>query len=192
MAQNFCILISGLLGSHAVEIADIVADRMDNTVVVSGGGFLISKAPMPFPTAILSTGEQVQNSFCAAAISWNKLNKHVTTTLRRHNVVLVAYPREDLMTFHIDAHIRITLGLTPEDEIQRLLVIRRQLCAFKTAHEITRDEMKVREVIYPEYLETVQHFHGTVALCIEKRPISEIVDEIMLIYRYLTRFAPLS
>ena len=88
------------------------------------------------------------------AINWAQLNETVTSELENYNVLLVTFmPLFDKFTFPVGTqgykHIGLSMG--PND-LEMCIKARRVSKKITTQDRMIRDELMVREVVYPFYL----------------------------------------
>ena len=84
------------------------------------------------------------------AINWAQLNETVTSELENWNVLLVTFmPLFDRFTFPVYKHIGLSMG---PNELELCIKARRISKKITTQDRIIRDELMVREVVYPFYL----------------------------------------
>jgi gluconate kinase len=153
MSYKIC-LISGLSGTGKTTIAkQFISEVSKNWVWIDQDSFYIQKKPL----VRLSNGEEKQNWDCTGAIDWKRLNDTVIQESQHHNVLLVGFaPWDIFLRFKVDSHIHLLYGNDRHRVIQRCINTRKQSKGFTDPNKKLTDELMVREVVYPFYIESLQ------------------------------------
>ena len=156
--RHECILISGLSGCGKTTVGRKLAAILPNAIFIDGDQFYLKEKPK----VILSDGSAVSNWDCAEAIDWGALNAGARAALEDSDIVLATFlPLVDRLKFPITCHVRLLTaptGLPPQTEIQRCLAARAAAKGFETEQKRARDELVVREVVYPAHV-AVREMH---------------------------------
>ena len=172
-----CIVLSGLSGSGKSTLAQHFCSKFDWTFIEGDRFFLKNK-----PKVELSDGQSVSNWDTTEAIDWDSLNVEVTKQLKNNNVILATFlPRLDLFTFPVFRHIQLNTGTNP---IEKCITARRVSKRLNTEAKQNRDELMVREYVYPEYIKTCSIQTDAVIQVYkdeERRNIGELTEELLLL-----------
>lgn len=142
--NHVCIVLSGLSGAGKTTLGMAYAKRYGYDFVDGDSFFLTQK-----PKVRLSDGSLASNWDDVKSIDWESLNRTVIEKLNHTNVILVTFmPRIDLFEFPVYRHIRLFVG---NNQLEKCIEARR-VSKKLTNERIARDEMMVREYVYPEYL----------------------------------------
>ena len=145
-----CIVLSGLSGSGKTTLGLAYAKKWDYTFIDGDSFFKKEK-----PKVVLSNNILASNWDDEEAIDWDVLNKSVREQLKHNHVVLATFmPRIDLFTFRVFKHIRLSMGY---DEEEKCILARRKSKHLNTREKIMRDELMVREYVYPKYLKMLKY-----------------------------------
>lgn len=157
-SEHKCILISGISGCGKTTVGQNLATILPNTVFIDGDQFYLKEKPK----VTLSDGTTASNWDCAEAIDWGGLNAGVRAALEASDVVLATFlPLVDRFAFPVTCHARLLTvpaapsspePLTTSLEIQRCLAARAASKGFASERESARDELMVREVVYPVHV----------------------------------------
>ena len=178
---NRCILLSGLSGCGKSTVGTALAAALPNCVFVEGDFFYLETKPL----VILSTGEELKNWDSADAIDWHALNTEVGKRLEVADVVLATFlPRLDLIKFPVSLHVRLAYAdAGRQDDITCCLSARITSKKFTEQAKQERDELMVREVVYPTYEKMVQMFEADFVVLTytagNRRPMQDVVDDVL-------------
>lgn len=144
---NKIVILSGLSGSGKTTLGKYFADSHENWKFIDGDWFFLRVKPK----ILLSNGESVSNWDNPEAIDWDKLNEQVNIELGTSNVILGTFmPILDKYTFPIYKHIRLNMGES-DQLINRCIQARIISKKLNTPEKCKRDEMMVKEIVYPVY-----------------------------------------
>jgi uridine kinase len=142
--MNHCVVLSGLSGSGKSTIGKMFAEK-HNYEYVDGDWFFHKVKPQ----VTLSSGEVVSNWDCPEAVDWEALNDYVNQRLFVRNVILVTFiPLIERYRFHVSKHITLSMG---EKELDICIQARKVSKNMKTEDRIRKDELVVKEYVYPFY-----------------------------------------
>jgi hypothetical protein len=156
-----CCLLSGLSGSGKTTLGRAWAEQQ-GWIFIDGdwffhrnsAGTVADPVAGAKPRVRLSDGSTVSHWDTPEAIDWDALNQRVAVSLQSNHVVLVTFmPRLDLLTFPVTLHLHLSMG---DHELERCIQARRASKPLDTAAKAARDELVVRELVYPEYLRNCQ------------------------------------
>ena len=154
MSNHRVVILSGLSGSGKTTLGNYFVNLYNDWTFIDGDWFFLRDKPK----VLLSNGDIVPNWDSPDAIDWDLLNDRVNRELVHYNIILATFlPIMDKFTFPIYKHIRLSMG-SDEQLIKRCIQARKASKKFNTPEKIKRDELMVREVVYPIYLSN-EHWH---------------------------------
>lgn len=110
----------------------------------------------PKPEIILSSGIKAKNWDCLDAIDWDRLNIDINNYLNRKNVMLVGFALiTEKLNFPIHKHIHLVYGTN--DDIKICCENRRKSKNLTCVEQMIKDEMMVKEIVFPFYALTLKN-----------------------------------
>ena len=163
-----CIIISGLSGSGKTTVGkafcqsreanhDIICRQRQicqqyNWTFIDGDWFYLAKKPQ----VQLSNGEMVSNWDAPESINWEALNQKVKKELNENNVLIATFlPIIEKYEFPVYKHIRLSMG-NKQESINRCIAARIISKKIVTIEKVQRDELIVKELVYPVYERMMQ------------------------------------
>jgi len=178
-----CILVSGLSGTGKTTLAQYYSIK-HGYVFVDGDSFYLKDKPQ----VTLSDGTAASNWDTADAIDWDSLNMYVKGQLKTNIVVLATFmPRIDMFEFAIFIHISLSFSdlntriYNAEDATRKCIAARIASKGYNTNRAQVRNEMMVREYVYPEYVYTTSVYKPNAILYVyrgdQRRTLVDLAQE---------------
>lgn len=183
------LVISGISGSGKSTIGQKLAESLNLTYLDLDSFYLPQK-----PVVTLSNGSQVKNWDTLEALDIETFKMTVREKVPQ-GLILVGFAiTDEILEIKPNLHIHLSTGRNKEDIIKRCIASRRQSKGFKDDDfeplrngKIRIDEIMVREIVYPFYLDTVSK--STIDYTVEvfdydygpRKTVDEIVETILII-----------
>jgi len=169
------VCISGISSSGKTTIGKLVAEKL-GYVFVDLDLFYLPRGP----NVILSNGIVKKNWDCLETLDFELLNSILENNLYiGRGVILVGFTLQDDLLYRApDVHIHLSMGNTESEIIERCILSR------KRTKKVKDDELMVREVVYPFYVETLSK--STITYTIETY-LGEIRKSIDIIFEEVSR-----
>ena len=145
--------LTGMSGCGKTTIAKEITRRNPAWTWIDQDWFYFDQKPQ----VTLSSGDRVSNWDCVEAIDWKRFNAAVKEAAAKGDVLVVGFAQwKSHLEFEIHRHVHLVYGGNDEKEIKRCAETRRKSKEFTDPVKIRRDELMVREIVYPFYLHTLR------------------------------------